>query len=445
MTVAIGLLTFIAAAIPVARRFDPSPSRLRALGLAFLLGPAFASLVLLAMSIAGIRWHAPIAALLLLALPAAALFYRGRPFPDTPLQCRYSVAQMAIDAVIVAVLAGFSIYATIAEPWEWDFWAIWGLKAKLFLLNGGIDFGWLAAPWNSFAHPDYPPLLPLLFDATMLAGGTWDGRWLGLVYVVFAAGATLLARGFFARENCPPLVRAAATLAVTMAVLSTWIGMAEGPLLAYAAGALLYLRSGFAAENPREIACGSFLLGCAALTKNEGVALAVAVAAAALVAHAGRRRLLLHLWPAIALALPWQIVRRAYGLETDLFEGTATERAVGKLESIDTVFRAIAATPMERPWLWAAVVVIVIVFWKRVLERERFLLVVALTELAFFVGAYLVTPHGVEWHVSTSWSRLLDQAGVPLTLLAIFSVVPSLAPVQETVAGDGASDAGPRA
>src|SRR5436309_12481255 len=37
-----------------------------------------------------------------------------------------------IDLVTLLTIIGYAFYATIARPWEWDFWAIWGLKGRVF-------------------------------------------------------------------------------------------------------------------------------------------------------------------------------------------------------------------------------------------------------------------------------------------------------------------------
>ena len=76
---------------------------------------------------------------------------------------------------------GYALYATLAPLWEWDFWAIWGLKARVFLEAGGIDWHFLESRWNAFAHPDYPLLVPLNFDFVALINGGWSDRWLGLL------------------------------------------------------------------------------------------------------------------------------------------------------------------------------------------------------------------------------------------------------------------------
>jgi len=48
-----------------------------------------------------------------------------------------------IDLLTLLTLAGFTLYATVAEPAEIDFIASWGLKGRIFALHGGIDWSFL--------------------------------------------------------------------------------------------------------------------------------------------------------------------------------------------------------------------------------------------------------------------------------------------------------------
>ena len=43
-------------------------------------------------------------------------------------------------------------------------------------------------------------------------------------------------------------------------------------------------------------------------------------------------------------------------------------------------------------------------------------------QLLFFVAAYVITPHDVEWHVRWSWERIVDQLAAPATFLALVVV-----------------------
>src|SRR5205085_9160530 len=108
-----------------------------------------------------------------------------------------------LDLATLISVASYSIYATLAPVWEWDFWAIWGLKARVFFDHGGIDWRFLESRWNAFVHPDYPLLVPLNFDFVALIGGAWSDRWLGVLFVAYAVALLLIARALASREVAP--------------------------------------------------------------------------------------------------------------------------------------------------------------------------------------------------------------------------------------------------
>jgi hypothetical protein len=69
----------------------------------------------------------------------------------------------------LAVFALVSATLWITTP-DWIFH--WGLKAHRFYLQQGIDYAYLARPWNWTIHPDYPNLFPeLLATSAHLARG----------------------------------------------------------------------------------------------------------------------------------------------------------------------------------------------------------------------------------------------------------------------------------
>lgn len=416
------ILSLVVAGMPLALLFDRHARGPGLLGFAFLVASTVASLVLLALSLVGIRWSLPVIAALLLSSSFAALVVvrrRARSEREVPPP---TLLSSILDGVTLLAIGGFSLYATMTAPWEWDFWAIWGLKARAFLLHGGIDWNWLAKPFNDFVHPDYPPLLPLLFDLTLLPSNQWSDRWLGVLYIAFAAAAIAVVRDLVLRSSGSRNVAAAAGLAAAGTALSTWLGMAEIPLIAFAGCALLYLRAGLKRNEGAYLTCGSLLLGAAALTKNEGVALVVAATAAVAVTSRFDLRKLAAMWPAFAMTALWQMVRLAHGLHSDLFGGDVSNRVASKLENAGAVVNALVAHPPDRRFFWLFTLIVVLVGIRYVVRHERFLGTAVLIQTSFYIGSYIVTPHDVEWHVTTSWSRLADQLALPLSMLALFVV-----------------------
>src|SRR5205823_1989070 len=183
-----------------------------------------------------------------------------------------------IDLFALVTPFAFAWYATIAPLWEWDFWAIWGLEARVFLEAGGIDWRFLTSPWNTFAHPDYPLLLPLAYDFVRRA-------------IVF------------------------------------------DDVVAWRHGAIL--------------------LGLAACTKNEGLAMLASTAIAIVVSDVRRWRRVVRLWPAAAIALPWLVLRALHDLPTDVVGGSIASRLVARLPEAGKIFAMLNAD-LHEPWFWTA-------------------------------------------------------------------------------------------
>jgi hypothetical protein len=322
---------------------------------------------------------------------------------------------IVIDLVTAILALGYTRYATLAPPAEGDFVTMWGLKAREYANAGGIAWAWLRNPFNDFAHVNYPPLVPLLFDAQALLAGGWPGRWLGILYVGFGIATLLLVRWFLRDETGVPWLRALATLAFIAFAFSPWIGYAEAPLVAFGTAGLLFVRRG-------DVARGAVYLGLAANCKNEGLTLIVAAAIGLLAAGAWRS--VARLWPAAAIAAPWLVTRSLLGLHGDLTAPGIAARAAAHLHNLGAIFSAIAQNSHGRPVLWSGIAVALLIGAPRIVRRERFLATAIVVQIAFFVAAYVVTPYDVAWHVLWSWERLVAQLAPAILFLAMVCVLP---------------------
>jgi MFS family permease len=232
-------------------------------------------------------------------------------------------------------------------------------------------------------------------------------------------------RGLLA-DDLPPLARSAATLMLMPFLFSPFIGIAEGPLVAYATVGVLHVRRGLRQSSRGDVLLGAVLLGFAAWCKNEGLALVFSVAVGMALVRAWR--MLPLLWPALAIPLPWILLHRMHGLRVDLAEGGALERLMPRLADPWPVIAGLLARTGMSEWFWLGIALALLLGLRRLAAEERFLLAVVALQVCIYVGVYFTTPRDLNWHIVTSWHRVLLQV-MPLIVIALFptfSVIASL-------------------
>ena len=418
-------LLLVAAGWPLACWLDSESGQGgRRLGEAYLLGAAMTAVVLLLLSLLHVAWSRPVLLIALLLVTIGAIAARGRVRAGI---AKPRISAHWIDLLTLLLVAGYAHFATWAPTVEYDFIGIWGLKAREFWFAQGIDWRFLENPLNEFAHVDYPLLLPLVFDHYAIVAGSWPDRWLGVVNVCYAISTLLILRSFIAEETGSWRIAALATLAMVSSALSPWIGLAEGPLVAYGAAGVLYVRRGVHRGRDggaADVSRGAIFLAAAAMCKNEGLTLIVAVAAGLLIA--GWYRLVIRLWPAVLTAGGWLVLRSIHHLHGDLTSGSIGSRALAHLGNLQPMFEAMQRYPLGRPIFWGGVIAAILLSARRLVLRERFLASAILVQLFFFLAAYLITPHDVAWHVRWSWERILQQLTVLILFLAFTGLLPAM-------------------
>jgi hypothetical protein len=434
----VAILSLVVLGIPITLAVDRRARGLLLVGASFLCGSGAMFLVMLTLSVAHLRWtliSVTISALVLFC-GAAILAFRQ---PATDNRQRAAGAHI-LDLVTLLMVTGFALYATVAAVWEWDFWAIWGLKGKVFLEAGGVDWRFLESQWNTFAHPDYPLLLPLNFDFIALVNGGWSDRWLGLLFVAWGAAVLLIARALTSRETSP-FFASLLTLALASLVGSRYVGYAEGALIAFGGAGILFVRAALRDGDAASWRHGALMLGFAANCKNEGLAMLLAVTIAVAVT-ATRDRLiarLRHLWPAYALTAPWLVLRMAHALPTDIAGGSPLSRLIGRLPHVHQILGFLAAR-LDAPWFWVAILAGILIAPAAARKGEIFVFAVTAVQLFFYVVAYLATPRDLGWHVATSWSRLTSHVAVPITFAVFLMLAKSLRGSQDAPHAEARSD-----
>jgi len=406
----VAILSLAVLGIPIVLAVDRSARGPLLIGTAFLYGSGTMYLVLLTLSIAHIRWTLISVTIASLIVFCAAAFIARRRTPELGSKTKPHL----LDLITLFTIVCYALYATLASVWEWDFWAIWGLKARTFLEIGAIDWRFLESRWNTFAHPDYPLLVPLNYDFVTLLNGGWSDRWMGLMGVAWAVALALVARSLAARETTPFF---AALLALLVAALgfSRYVGLAEGALIAFGGAGVLFVRAALLDDDDVSWRHAALMLGFAANCKNEGLALLVAVTIAVVATSRAR---FFKLIPAYALAAPWLILRALHTLPTDIVEGSTISRLFVRLPHAHQILMFLAEQ-LNKPWFWIAILIGILLGPAAARRRERFVFLVTAIQCLFYIVVYFITPNGLQWHVLSSWPRLNAQLAVPITF-AVF-------------------------
>ena len=408
---AVAFMTLVG--VPIALGVDRDARGPLLIGTAFLYGSGWMFFALLALSTLHIKWT--IAAITIAGLLAFCVLFAPHPPPAT----RHPPRLHWLDLLTLLTLIGFAVFATIWPMWEWDFWAIWGLKARVFWELRGVDWTFLQTQWNTFAHLDYPMLVPLNIDVATIFNRAWDDKWIGFLYVGWAVALALVVRDLASRE-ARPFAAATITFVATTIAASRWVGLAEGPLIAFGSAGVLFVRRALRTGWRTDWLQAALLLGLATNCKNEGLALLVAVVVALLLMR--RFRDAMRLWPAFAIAVPWLILRASHHLATDIFSPGITNEPtlVRVLAHIPRSFEiaAMLGWLVNDPWLWIALLAGMLIVPHSV-KPEAFVFLVTAIQLLFYIGTYFGTPHDIRWHIRTSWPRLTEQLAVPVAFVVV--------------------------
>lgn len=338
-------------------------------------------------AVVGVRWNY---ALLLPIVGTLVAWSRSRGGVATSRPRDRATLLIALAALLVVTATVLAGAAT-----SFDLLLFWGVKGQRFSVAHTIDVAFLRDPQNRLMHPDYPPLVPLLYAWTMLGGTELD--WFGTILTapLLLAAGTLAVWGF---TRSAPMTALYASLFGFTFLDNNIAGNAE-PMLLFLATVALFSSSD---------AVTAIALTGVVLTKVEG-AVFVAVALPLL----RRRRVVLA--PALALAA-WLAFCAHHGL-LDSYRS----HAIGSLHAFALVAKPLLVEASMHafylPWLALALLIAV--------SRTRAALPALVATAAYVAFLVVVWAGGEEANIvaEIGWSarRVLL---VPL-LLAFYGAVTS--------------------
>jgi len=355
-----------------------------------------------------------------IALAGMALAVRvpARPLPSVGETGAPSWIAFAGAAVLFVQLAALLRRALDAgAPTEWDVWGFWLPKAKSLVEFGGLDTG--LGGFTSFAHPSYPPLAPALEGGAFAFMGDTSASPLALQHWLVAVAFVGALASLLAVRVRPAILWPSLALLALLPTFTVLIGSSLGdePLMLLlalggaCAGLWLLEREG------RYAALAGVFLAAAALTKDEGLPIALVIAGTTFVAAAlrtPRRPLapaLVLLAPVAALA-PWKLWLRLndvptsgdYRLSDLLHPALLADR-------VDRLSYAAERLPgyMLEPGRWLLAIPLMLAAAVLAAPRRPALSALGLASvLAVPAGLLLVYWIGsppVDWYVTTSAAR----------------------------------------
>jgi hypothetical protein len=332
-------------------------------------------------------------------------------------------------ALLLAV-ALFLAKVALAPLWSWDHFAIWGMKSRRMVVEGGLDLGFLALPGFESSVTYYPVGLPMLWRLLAL-GGLPGTALFKVVHALF--GLALVAvtrRGVLRLGRSPAVADALAALLAASPLLwdTITVGLADMPLALWAtAGLVLALES--TDENTGGVWPAGVCLGFLPWIKQEGLSLALlALAAAAVMVSSGKgrkSRLTALLLPAgLLIAGALAIGRTLPKAGPTFFNGDWQGRALERLSQPWEILSMLGSDLIAPDWLgfwflFAAGLALALLrrrYWR---QRTALLLAgVVVLQLGLYGAVYFFTYLPAAGHILSSFTRI-TAALVPLGILAI--------------------------
>ncbi len=396
----------------------------------------------------------PLAEMFVLAILVTGALLRHSP-EKSSLPCRKETGPWALAApaaalaVFLMAAAIFALFSARRPHGLWDAWSMWNLHAR-FLYRGGEQWTRLFSEQLKWSPPDYPLLLPAsVMRSWVFAGGETVAGPI-LIAFVFMAGLSLLLFSALALLRGRMRASLAAILLVSTPffVVRAAMQYADIPLAFFYLATLVLLCLADREEKGGSglLALAGLACGMAAWTKNEGLLFMVCVLLArtwTLARTSGLRSCWSRMRPFLAGLLPVALIllffKVHYAPPNDIL-GAAGRASVLERLLTPSRYATIGEWFLEQsfafgewdrlrfiwtspvPLLLAALVLFGIRPDARELQGVRTAAWTLGLTLAGYLLIFLVTPHGLEWQLTSAGGRLLTQLW-PSALFLFFMVL----------------------
>lgn len=404
---------------------------------AWLAGTATLAVEYLLLALAQVAWTPATLGLPWLALLVVAAWrVRAGLKHNERIELKLQLRNMRItpgaltDLVVVMLILGTTavlFWTATNEPLAgWDAWQMWFMKGRAFYQAGGIP-----ATLGQYGHPDYPLMVPL----TIAYNYSWTGDhdslvkgWWSLLVGTACAGV------YFGLEGLVSRIARVGGLLMLLQIphLINYgsgydAGYADLPLAVFLLYGALFLYRWLKQQTATDFMLAALFFSFAAFTKNEGLVTGVAALlllvglSLALRQFKWSQAVILCLLAGLII-VPWQLKKSTLGFTSDLRPDLGLIQANWD-QRIAPVVQAMAANipfPAKSSWAWilmpALYLVSLIVSARRWLSTLPVLAIIVVHSVAAII-AYIVSPHDLNWHLSTSVARVMFQTTLIMMLL----------------------------
>jgi hypothetical protein len=403
------------------------------LALGALFGPGLASVLYSALLAMGAANRASVIGMSVALLAASAALTRllgaGKAgstaaLPKFPSKFPWMWALwIGVGVGLVFFVLDFQAASGANPAGEWDAMSIWNLRAH-YLASGGDLWrravsAELGGNLAGSTHPGYPLFLSGFIGLQWAAAGNFDEAVPIAASFLFAVGALLLLGASLASRRSPALGLLAWLVLLASEVFASQAASQYSDLLQGLAflSALVLLDAATEHTEPRVLAAAGLAIGLSCWIKNEGLPFAAAAICVAAWRFGSRV-----VWLAVG-ALPGLLATAvlklfvAQGGEA-VFPHSVGE-AMGKIAGAGRWWQAAlgfakavydAGNWWTHPVLLAVLLALALHFVPPAEVRQRMWLLIPIGATATAeYGLYLVTTADLNWHISTSVSRLVAQ------------------------------------
>jgi 4-amino-4-deoxy-L-arabinose transferase-like glycosyltransferase len=406
------------------------------LGLVVVFGTGSLGYGLFLLALFGVRptrWPFAVLSLVAVMVAGAHLIRRGkaslRGVRIEPLHVAWSHVGSAALLILLVVFHSIVLVHALAFPlYEWDAFAIWGLKAKVIAAEGIVPQPTYFTDVSlSYSHLDYPLMVPFLIAGVYGVLGRVDDQIAKLALPLLYFGLACLVFTFSKRRLPTSMALAVAVVVMGSPVMLRWAGSgnADVPMTAFYTTSVVCLSEwGEDSKWCSCVLCG-VMSAFAAFTKNEGLVLGVFNCAIMFLlpirsVHWKRRLAGAGLCTAVFLLLvfPWFVWSNGipHTHENYLAHLRFSEIAknASRIPIILAEFARQIVSLSRYGLLWLILIVSAMVGWRAF--RSRTTVVVwslLLLQLGVYALIFLVTPWDVHVQLRVALDRLLLHA-VPL-------------------------------